>query len=188
MAKSKNRSSNSSAAAHSGRSAAPRGQHHGASDDYAAPRRSHGSGDEFGGAIKLAFRDHNWPASRKALLEHARHNTALGKNEIARLEQIPDRKYKSVVDLVNATSETSQPRTAAAAQQQQRQDMRPDMKSDMRPDRPERPERQEMHQEVGQVTTAASNRRAAGQTPNSGQAPKEHPEQYQQQQYPSSAR
>ena len=150
MAKSKNRSSNSSAAAHTGRSAAPRGQHHGASDDYAAPRRSHGSGDEFGGAIKLAFRDHNWPASRKALLEHARHNTALGKNEIARLEQIPDRKYKSVVDLVNATSETSQPRTAPAAQQ------RPDMmQSDMPAGPPERPQRQEMHQEAGQVTSVA---------------------------------
>lgn len=130
MAKSKNRTSNS---AHTGRSAAPRGQHHGASDEYAAPRR-HGASDEFGGTIKLAFRDHNWPASRKALLEHARHNTALDKSDIARLERIPDRKYKSVVDLVNATRETAAPRPAAASQ---------------RPD-------------VGHVESPQSNRHAAG--------------------------
>lgn len=185
MAKSKNRSQNSNAAAHSARSASPRAQHHGASDDYAAPRRSHGASDEFGGAIKLAFRDHNWPASRKALLEHARHNTALGKNEIARLEQIPDRKYKSVVDLVNATSETSQPRVAAASQQQQSQQQRPESPN-MRPERPEYQERQE-RQEVGQVASVSSNRRAGEQAPKAPKAPKEHPEEYQQQ-YPSSSR
>jgi hypothetical protein len=134
MAKSKNRSQNS---AHSGRSAAPHGQHHGAPDD-AQPRR-HNATDEFGGAIKLAFRDHNWPASRKALLEHARHNTALDKSDLARLEKIPDRKYKSVVDLVNATRDTAPSRPAGAP-------------------RPERAERQE----VGHVASAESNRRAAG--------------------------
>lgn len=137
MAKSKNRSQNS---AHSSRSSAPRGQHHGASDDYAAPRR-HNATDEFGGAIKLAFRDHNWPASRKALLEHARHNTALEQSDIARLEKIPDRKYKSVVDLVNATRETSPSRPAAA----------------------QRPERQDVGQDVGHVASAETNRRAAGE-------------------------
>lgn len=160
MAKSKNRSSNS--AVHAARQASPRSQHHGASDEPAAPRR-HAATDEFGGAVKLAFRDHNWPASRKALLEHARHNTSLGKNEIARLEQLPDRKYKSVVDLVNATRETSQ--SQPRANQMQRQ-------------------------EVGQMATAESNRRAAGEMRM------EHAESYrsernerdEENEYPSSAR
>lgn len=62
--------------------------------------------DEISGPIKSAFKDHTWPASRKTLIAHARQNARFSKIEIERLEKIPDRRYKSVVDLTNAVKET----------------------------------------------------------------------------------
>jgi hypothetical protein len=97
MAKSKNRSKNTARTAE--RAAAREHAPH----EMAAAHR--GPADEFGGSVRLAFSDHKWPASRKVLLEHARQHGNFNKSELARLERIPDRKYKSVVDLVNATRE-----------------------------------------------------------------------------------
>lgn len=54
------------------------------------------------GPVKAVFKNHAWPASRKTLVSHARHNESFSKADLARLEKIPDRRYKSVVDVANA--------------------------------------------------------------------------------------
>ena len=92
--------------------------------------------DEQSGPIKAAFKDHTWPASRKTLLAHARQHPLFSKEDIARLERIPDRRYKSAVDVANAYKEVDS-------------------------ERPQ-PQNRPSYDEVGEVTTPQGNRMSQG--------------------------
>jgi hypothetical protein len=70
--------------------------------DHGGTHRDKHAPDEIGGPIKEAFKNHTWPASRKTLIAHARQNGWFSKADLARLEKIPDRRYKSAVDVANA--------------------------------------------------------------------------------------
>jgi hypothetical protein len=73
-------------------------------DKYVGAHHEQRATDEVG-SVKAAFKNHTWPASRKALLAHARQQSSFSKADLARLEKIPDRRYKSVVDVANAFKE-----------------------------------------------------------------------------------
>jgi hypothetical protein len=70
--------------------------------DHVGTHQDKHAADEIGGPIKSVFKDHAWPASRKTLIAHARQHEWFSKADLARLEKIPDRRYKSVVDVANA--------------------------------------------------------------------------------------
>jgi hypothetical protein len=71
-------------------------------DDQVGSHHDKHTADETAGPVKAAFKNHTWPASRKTLLAHARQHGMFSKSDLARLEKIPDRRYKSVIDVANA--------------------------------------------------------------------------------------
>ena len=58
--------------------------------------------DEVGKPIKSVFRDYRWPADKQGLIREARMHTWLDKEHLDRLQQIPDREYGDVAEVVEA--------------------------------------------------------------------------------------